>query len=384
MLELKLGKGVFVSKAGRREIKVPLRSVKLPVLYEYDIERDLARLPDIELVYQQLRGDGKDEADIIQDLIDIYLKVKIFRAGHFNKLQLVLGLIGPRGSGKTVGMVAIGSLEWLLRGEQVWSNVPFAIKVTYGDCKRVYSSMPLEQLDLLDLAGGLRGGLAIVDEANMTFAEAGRAMSGANLDFGYAIQQLRKRGLSVIWTCQGWGWIDNRLRWQTDLVISCRDSFLTDSHSEGIGARSKWIVSDLSSMTGQFGSDYAESHRFISQFEVWRGEFWNKPFWAAYDTDQLQGGEGYVQQYKLAKAGKTKQFEKQLVEARQRPEQEIVAGLLEQGITEFYSSELWQKYGITDRRTQTIIGTLLKDYFDKKETRQGSLYTLKPLNLPGT
>jgi len=377
MLEIQLNKGYFISKAGHRVVTVPLRSVQLPILYDYDLERGLARLPEIDEVYQHLVTEGKSADSIIQDLIDLYLPVKIFRAGHFNRLQLVLGYIGPRGSGKTCGMVAVGSLEWLLRGEPVWSNVPFAIKVTYGDCKRVYSSMPLEQLDMLDLEGGLTGGLAVVDETNMTFAEANRATSSANLDFGYAIQQIRKRGLSVIWSCQGWGWVDNRLRWQTDLVVSCRDTFLKDPHPDGIGARSEWIVSDLSAMTGRFDSDYAEAHRYISQYEVWRGTFKNKPFWAAYDTGQLQGGQGYIQQYKLAKAGKTKVFEQKLLEARQKPAQGIVDNILQQGIAEFWASELWQQYGITDRSTQTQVGSLLKPFYDKKETRQGNLYIVK-------
>lgn len=378
MLEITLAKGYFVSREGKRRVVVPITDIESPVLYDYHIGRHVSRLPDIELVYRQLVCEGKTEENIIQTLLCLYLPIKVFRLGPFERMQLVIGFVGSRGSGKSCGMAAIAILEWLLRGQRVWSNMPIGIKVKYGDCQKVFTSEPLEQLDLLDLEGGLYGGLAVVDEANMSVAEANRASSSANLDFSYAIQQIRKRGLSVLWTCQGFGWVDNRLRWQTDFVVTCRDEYLINAHPDGLGARSEWRVSDLSGMTGRFGPDYALDHRYINQFEVARVIFRNKPFWGSYDTGLLQGSESYIRKYKLAKAGQTREFEHQLVEARQKPAQGIVNSLLEQGIEEFLARDLWEKYGITDNRPmQTQIGSLLQEYYEKKPSREGNLYRLK-------
>ena len=97
----------------------------------------------------------------------------------------VIGFIGSRGSGKTCSAVNVLTLDWLIRGEPVWSNVDIDVSVRYRDTKVVYRTHDLNTIDLFTM-DNVKGGAVFVDEINMTAAEGTRHMSGANLAFSNA------------------------------------------------------------------------------------------------------------------------------------------------------------------------------------------------------
>lgn len=377
MLEFELAKGSFISRYGAAKIVVPLRDIVLPVVkYEFNLDKHLLGLPEIDIAFLDLVKEGKSEDDIIQGLINRYLPIRFFKVRQFARQEIVIGFIGHRGSGKTCGMVSVGLFDFLLRGKSVWSNVPIEVKVSYLGASRVYRSFPLEQVDLLDLKEGYRGGALLCDEANMQVGEASRSMSSANLDFSYTIQQCRKRKLSVLWTAQNWMSIDNRLRFQSDFVIGCRDSAQAGYNKE-VGHYSEWRNYDVGGQSGVLDLEYESTHRYIHQFEVWRGTHWNRPIWNAYDTGLLQSGD-YISQYKQLRSGKAKELTQGLVDERTRPAREYVEMLLTQGIQAFRAVSLWQELGITeDFVQQRLIGKALKEYYDRKRDDSGYFYELK-------
>lgn len=382
MLEIELAKGSFKSKHGATSLVVPLRNIVLPVVkYEFNLQKHLAGLPDIDIAFLELVKAGKSEDEIIQGLIDRYLPVRFFKVKQFAKQEIVLGFIGHRGSGKTCGSVSVALFDFLLRGKSVWSNVPVSVTVSYLGASRVYQSIPLEQADLLDLQAGYRGGVLLCDEANMQVGEASRSMSSANLDFSYTIQQCRKRKLSVIWTAQNWMSIDNRLRFQSDFVIGCRDSSQAGFNQE-VGHYSEWRNYDVGGQSGVLDLEYESTHRYIHQFEVWRGTHWNRPIWNAYDTGLLQSAD-YISRYKQQKGGKAKEIAQTMVNARNRPAREYADMIYSQGAEFFYASSLWEQLDIQeDFVLQQQLGKALKKYYIRKRDDNGYFYELKNLVLP--
>ena len=227
MMTINLAKGFFNSIKGHNVLKVNFNDLVYPsTRYKFLVREHEKDLPDISETYQLCIIAGMDEKQIINTLIRLYFPLKFFNVGSYENMALVIGLIGQRGTGKTAGAVEITSCDYLLRDKPVLSNVPIEIRVVYKDAEKIFRSIPLEELDMLDLTMDYGGGCVLYDEVNMEAAESTRFSSSANLQFSYAIQQIRKRQLSLIWTCQGWNWIDNRLRWQTDFVMACRDASL--------------------------------------------------------------------------------------------------------------------------------------------------------------
>lgn len=331
--------------------------------------------PPISDVYSLLVKCGCTQDQVMDSLIARYLPFKFFRVGHLSKMELVYGFIGPRGSGKTAGAVGVIVLDYLLDGFKCWSNVPISVRVCYKDAERIYASEPLEKLNLMKLNEDFRNGVVLVDECNMEVAEATRSMSSANLGFSYALQQIRKRHLHVIWTAQSERWVDNRLRWQTDFYISCRDAFLKHSYnSHGLGEMSTWRVMDVSGITGFEPPGSIFDHKWLEEFTVWQGAVMTKLFWDAYDTSLLQGKEDYRQAYKRslkedAAAARTVELPP--------PGQDYAKSLVNLlGDAEmFYADELWQTNGITDRATQTLVGAeLARQGWKKKRQGDGRYY----------
>lgn len=346
MLEIWLNKGYFIAKNGKRSIKVELESFILPVSrYEWHLESYLATVKPIELAYQECIKQGLTEDKLIQKLLDIYMPVRYFKAGQFVKEDLVIGLCGHRGGGKSLGAVAICLFDYMFRGLNCWSNLPIAVKVCYGKASRVYRSIDTQQVDLLDLDLGYTGGVLLADECNLEYASAYKAMSGANQDFGAIMQQIRKRHMSIIWTAQSFNSVDrSSVRFQSDFIIQCRDRF--NSGEDSIkGNTSNWNIYDIGGLTGKYDFEYELTHRYITDFLVWEGHHYNKPFWPAYNSYELQGGN-YVAKYKAAKAKKLTINEQQMAETENRMDEYIAVNLFAPGIARFWADSFWKNQNI--------------------------------------
>ena len=380
MLTINLGKGGFHVIDGHKTDHVEFRDAQLPVMrYEFNRDAHMSKLPPIADVYDVLMNGDFAPERVLAKLIQRYLPVRLFRVGHFSRMPIVLGFIGQRGAGKTVGAVGTAVLDWLLRSEPVWSNVDISVRVVYKELEHIFRSQPLDRLDLLDLTAGYKGGVVLVDEVNMEGAEATRSMAGANLQFANVLQQVRKRQLSVIWTCQGWHWIDNRLRWQSDWVINCRDAFLGgDYDSHAIGEKSAWRVYDLSGLSGKFDADFEMSHRWLNDYVVWEGAFRSKTFWDAYNTEQLQGQQDYIGEYKRAKKYELVELRSGLTKERNMPYTVYAKQLHDSGTLFIDALEVWAANGaVGNRGVQTALGMALKPYFDKRRGGDGEYFYVR-------
>lgn len=178
----------------------------------------------------------------------------------------------------------MGILDYLVPGYQVISNMALKWGLQIGDDLLTYNSQDLDKAALLkfDIE---RQSTVIIDEVNIEFSEARRAITNRNLIFNKIMQQLRKRELNVIYTVQHEMWIDTRLRWQTDMYIKCQDICLKPGGlflPFDLGEILEWRIYDMRGWLNQ--GAYQETGEPITG---WR--FPGKPWFDTYDTLEIQG-----------------------------------------------------------------------------------------------
>lgn len=199
---------------------------------------------------------------------------------NLKERSLIVGFVGARGSGKSVGATRTVIMDYMLAGKQVWSNMEIGFNLQKNGQKVPIVSKPLNKLSLVELDKVYSDGLIYVDEVNL-LAEARRAMSQENLMFSYILQQLRKRRLTIIWSAQSELHCEDRLRFQTDIFIMCEDVSIKKQNC-GIGELSLWKAHDFS------GVIKGKTPRNSDDALFYQGVQWNKPWWNTYDTWQLQ------------------------------------------------------------------------------------------------
>jgi len=200
---------------------------------------------------------------------------------HLKKQSIIIGLIGPRGGGKSVGGARLTILDYMMAGYNVWSNMEIGVSVQMNGAVREIRSKSLNKLELGELDAVYNNGLLFVDEVNAYVADSRRSMSEESLAFSYILQQIRKRKLNIIWTAQSEAHCDERLRWQTDIYIVCNDVSVTKRNC-GIGELSLWKAYDVHGLvTGQLNKNPV----------FYQGIIWNKPWWNSFSTWKLQGAD---------------------------------------------------------------------------------------------
>lgn len=200
---------------------------------------------------------------------------------HLKNQSIIIGLIGPRGGGKSVGGARLTILDYMLAGYKVWSNMEIGFGFQVNGHIKELRSKSLNKLELGELDTVYSNGLLFVDEVNAYIADARRSMSEESLAFSYILQQIRKRKLNIIWTAQSEAHCDERLRWQTDIYIVCNDVSVV-RRGCGIGELSHWKAYDAHGLvTGKLNKNPV----------FYEGVIWNKPWWNSFSTWKLQGAD---------------------------------------------------------------------------------------------
>jgi len=115
--------------------------------------------------------------------------------------------------------MAIQAALEMLKGRTVWSNMDISF-VWEGN--KIYRSLPLDMEALYTFDVGISDGVVCIDEINL-WADSANWMSIGSKLIASIFQLLRKRSLSFYLTVQNFQWLNNRLRWQTDLLVRCYD-----------------------------------------------------------------------------------------------------------------------------------------------------------------
>ncbi len=276
---------------------------------------------------------------------------------HLRKRSKILGFVGIRGSGKSVGAARTIVLDGLLKGRPVWSNMLIEVQLLTDDGRVALRTRDLDELAMGNLDTKYRNGIVYLDEVNINYAESRRSMSKANLSFSRILQQIRHRQLDVIWSAQSEMHCDERLRWQTDIFVQCSDVSIKNP-KVGIGEYSRWILYDLSGIIkGEppIGSQDAVFKRLT---------MWNRPWWHVYDTEQMQG------------VGNKEPEVAYHDSAWMRKAKVILQEVQSQKITSLPAQDLWSLYEIDDFSERIQLGMALKSLgiLKKRVLNQGYVY----------
>lgn len=366
MVTWEIRKGHFLVHDGERKYTL--------FLGPFDNVNTFQFLPELDTIYDLCEGRGMTPEQTIDQMLRIFHIRRLFRAGYLREKELVMGLIGPRGSGKSVGGSAITIADYLLDQRQCWSNMPIELRVQYRDAEKVFTTDTLDKAALLDLAHideNYTDGLIFVDEMTMELSEARRSGSRKSLFFDYVLGQIRKLRLNLLYTCQSEMEVDYRLRsTQTDIFIKCADAAYHEGRARpqvgDIGHHSNWVCYDTSgTITGKIG-------RTAEQCVFRKLRFWNTPFWHCFNTYLRQGRDDVdmddiARRQKVIPAINPDEIDlegQRLKKAELRNLLHVAMKLDEQSMEQeggFKRNDLWEVLGIDryDRVQTSFIGRIL-------------------------
>jgi hypothetical protein len=212
----------------------------------------------------------------------------------------IIGLIGYRGSGKSLGGANIAIRDWGMSTAKLWSNMKMKLTIDVEDevaglygtrgGSVIYEANPIDRNALLRLDSRYEGGLIFLDEINLEYGEARRSSSNVNLSTDTLIQQLRKLQCGLIFTAIDPMFVDKRIREATDVFIECVDTALY-SYNMALGKPQghefEWKIYDMSGkMLGQEHS-YRETNQGVMTYKVTLNKMWG-----VIDTYERQASNG--------------------------------------------------------------------------------------------
>jgi hypothetical protein len=329
-------------------------------------------LPEVDDVYQKCLTRNIPGDHIIDILLKMFHRQRIIRSGYLEELNLVLGLVGGRGAGKSCGAAGIGIYDFLLCGMPLISNMDIQVRVRYKTVAKIFKSQNLSLVNLVnvkDQSNMYRDCCLVVDEVNLEMGDARRSMANKNLNFSFALQQLRKRKLHIIHTAQSEMHCDERVRFQTSMYISCKDAAYNDGLPQpgSLGRKAHWKLYDTS---GVVNGEITDDKRMV--IKEW--DFHNTPFWNSYNSWEIQTGDDDACPEASDIVIKDTP-ELAALKTENRTAQQIVDYISGLGIKKVYKDTIWDSLGITDTSTRTSVGMRLRNgYQVKLGEDSGGLY----------
>jgi len=230
---------------------------------------------------------------------------KIYMDGRIQNVDKVIGLVGERGSGKSLSAATIAFKDYMLLGQPCFSNLGIARDLEipeelYRQYEAVigmpikrevahYESIDIDFKELLSFNPQYRDGVILVDEENIALSDARRSMSNQSLAASDFIQQLRKMRCAFIHTCIDEMFVENRIRDATDLFISCRDiAYYSEYQHQNPGVTFEW---KLYPMSGRIYGYESTLKALGTHYEMWR--FHGRKSWGLMDTWERQQRRKY-------------------------------------------------------------------------------------------
>lgn len=222
----------------------------------------------------------------------------LLRVHHLNR-DVVIGWIGERGGGKSIGAAATAAFDWGVEGDILRSNMRIAWEIKVDEdlaaMYRIetgsvhYESEELNKHKFLTFSPDYFRSVFVIDEINLWLADARRSMAQQNLLADDVTQQLRKWESPLFYTCIHEMFVDSRIRDMTDLFIKTSDGALTEDglrRKQRQGLSFDWL---LYPMTKKFtGQTYADNKQAIGPITI-NG----KMLWDIIDTWQHQERKKY-------------------------------------------------------------------------------------------
>lgn len=197
---------------------------------------------------QEARSQDSNTRDFTKDevlrMIVAHEISPLFLRPHLDEKQLwalMLGWIGDRGMGKSVGCAVTSIADQMMSGKKVFSNMEIKCDILVDDDTAHkyglnmggvvhYESEHLDRNMLLDQVNSswkiderFRRACLVIEEINVEYSNVRRPMSNTNVDFNQVAQQLRHFETSLIYNVINEMFIDAQLRSLTDVFIKTSD-----------------------------------------------------------------------------------------------------------------------------------------------------------------
>lgn len=190
---------------------------------------------------------------------------------------------GPRGAGKTSYMTYIAEKLNYLYGKRIISNYPISLDVRHKDM--TVTNIRSENLDLgkmFNFDGAYQDSLIVLDEAPQVINRLA-TMSWKNRLLDLYLQKIRHDNISFLYGSQNesldHGWVDASLRFQTDILVYCRDA--SRRYPNAGYKRGSMILATMIDKSGMWtGFRYDERPR------TFRRRVLTELIWGTFDTHQ--------------------------------------------------------------------------------------------------
>ena len=184
---------------------------------------------------------------------------------------------GSRGAGKSVSMTYFAMKAVYLYGARLLSNYPIDfILVRVDGTREEHHAEPLDMYKLLCFDSDYSHCLIIIDEAPDIISHMA-SQSWKNRLLNIFVRQLRKNRNSLFLGAQDFYLIDKSMRWQTDLILECKDAFRKYGRGQGL-TRGALCLIDVKDNSGQWTGTPDEWETVGSL------ELPGKSVWGAFDT----------------------------------------------------------------------------------------------------
>lgn len=204
----------------------------------------------------------------------------LIRRYHLSR-DWIIGLIGERGSGKSLGGGNIAVRDFMMNGEPCWSNMQMKLRVNIDHAQPgglvLYEAGHIEKQAFLRLDSRYEGGCLFFDEFNLEYGEARRSSANVNLMTDRAVQQLRKLQCGLIYTVLNEMYIDTRIRENTDLFIRCSDTAMKAGNLQGKmeqGVVFEWLLYPMTARVAGLGQTYADTKQPIGPISMSLKHLW--------------------------------------------------------------------------------------------------------------
>lgn len=301
----------------------------------------------------------------------------------------VIGLVGPKRSGKSLQLAAILYRE-MCKGRKVWSNM--TVKTPSFFLKKgwpMMETMPINWDDFFTMGTEYQDGTLGIDEASYNNGRRSSMTSRSKVTNAF-LNQIGHRNLDVIWTAKSGNWLDRQgLGFETDIEISCRDVAKTPwgiSHRVKKGTKIQLAAFDRSgALTGRTSApgDYTNPFMAWTWDQMSNGGSPSN-YWDAYSTRELTGIEEIFGNISLDLQKRVITNKTQITEGDVALLHQLALSVKESG-ERIDTGAFWDAAAALGVEGNSYkLGRYLKKLgVEKKQTGRGYVYDVSALKEPG-
>jgi hypothetical protein len=216
------------------------------------IETEIKQKEKIKVIHESVFW---DESDPRWQLSKLSSRVAVDYGYSYQSIDMkhdsyIWAFTGTRGAGKSIAMTYYAAMAAYLWDMRIVSNYPIKFILKVGNKTKLIEAEMLDMYKLLCFDQDYKNCLIVIDESPDIISHMA-SMTWKNRLLNIFVRQLRKNMNSLFLGTQQLGLIDKSMRWQTDVVVRCKDAFRLYGASGGLD-RGTCILLDFYDHSGQW------------------------------------------------------------------------------------------------------------------------------------